>query len=199
MLSTLYVGAGVDIPVAHVPTDELLVCVDSQPFSEFGLLRCRCHPNDDTHCYSRLRFLADLDQSASRVGLQPAVERADGNVREYGPRVRYYTNTAFPEHMSRLRSESPFTSLLVRGHHPHRAAMDMLVPRDATFIGFTGTVYSLQEEEDTVVTQLHTCSAARERFRWFVLIDDVTGCRLHCADWFDFVRISQGVSTDTIL
>lgn len=184
--TVLYVGAGTDLPLVHLPSSShRMVCVDGQPFSEFGVLQCDCHPASE-NCFSRSRFLAELDQSARREGL--SVTRHDGEVREYGDHVRYYTNTSIPEHIDRLRSEYTFSTLLVRGHHPHRAVMDLLAAEGNTFLGFTGTIYRFDAADDeTVVHLLHTCETTRARFRMFTLVADET-TRIHCAEWSDFVR-----------
>lgn len=189
----LYVGAGADLPLVHIPPSHRLVCVDGQPFSEFGMLQCDCHVN--TNCFSRPRFLADLDRSASCVGLPLHVTEED-NVRCYGDRVRYYTSTSIPEHTERLQIEGLFSTLLVRGHDPHERVLDLLQPSNNTFLGFTDTVYS-HDEETTVSHRLHTCASARARFKMFTLVG-AGGTRVHCDDWFDFVRHArkcQGVFT----
>lgn len=179
--AVLYVGAGVDLPLSHIPISHRLVCVDGQPFSEFGVEQCVCH--DDTNCFSRSRFLAHLDQSAARLGLSIQV---DSEVRSYGDRVRYYTNTSMPEHLDRLSPEAPFSTLLVRGHHPHACVLDVLSSKGNRFIGFPETMYDDVYEHDTVIHRLHHCESTRSRFRMFTLIEDAGS--LHCADWFDFVH-----------
>lgn len=189
--AVLYVGAGTDLPLPHIPPSHRLVCVDGQPFSEFGIERCNCRDchNCCNNCFARPRFVAKLDESARRMGL--GGPHVDGNVREYGSRLRYHTSTSVPEHMERLRHESPCTALLVRGHHPHRTVMNLLAPRGNAFLGFPGTSYRFDaEDKETVVHLLHTCETARARFRVFTLLHDET-TRIHCADWWDFVRHSQ--------
>ena len=182
----LYVGAGIDLPLSYIPSTHRLVCVDSQPFSEFGIMRCDCH--EDTNCFSRPRFLAQLDMCAWRNGLIATAD-AGHNVRKYGDRVRYYTNTSIPEHLDRLRGESPFSTLLVRGHHPHESVMNLLCSNDNTFMGFLDTVYH-DDEEESVIRLLNTCECTRARFRMFTLVEDDT-MRMHCTNWFDFVRHTQ--------
>lgn len=63
----LYVGAGTDLPIGHVAQSHRIVCVDSQPYSEFGTEHCGCHIY--TNCFSRAHFIADLDRVAERKGL----------------------------------------------------------------------------------------------------------------------------------
>ena len=180
--AVLYVGAGVDIPLIHIPSYHRLVCVDCQPFSESGLSQCDFHAN--TNCFLRMRFLEELNRSAKRIGLD--VHDTNSNVvRRYGSRVRYYTSTAIPDHIERLQPEGLFSTLLVRGHDPHENVLDLLHPTDNTFIGFTGTVYS-KEESDTVIYRLNICESTRARFKMFTLVQGTT--RIHCNDWFDFVR-----------
>lgn len=186
----LYVGAGTDLPIGHVAPSHRIVCVDSQPYSEFGTEHCGCHAY--TNCFSRARFIADLDRTAKRKGL--ALRNNDeGHVRCYGSRVRYYTNTSIPEHIDRLKPEGTFSTLLVRGHDPHEHVLDLLMPSDNTFVGFTDTVYSLPDsEESSVIRRLHTCASTRARFRVFTLIERET-TRIHCNDWFDMIRHCHAV------
>ena len=183
----LYVGAGTDLPLAHIPSTHRIVCVDGQPFSEFGVMTCDCHV--DTNCFSRSRFLAQLDMSAKRHGLTATME---SNVRQYGDRVRYYTNTSIPEHLDRLKCEAPFSTILVRGHHPHERVMELLGPEGNTFLGFTETMYVHDDDDEdrSIVRRLHTCEHTRSRFRMFTLVEGET-THLHCTDWFDFVRHSR--------
>ena len=186
--SSLYVGAGTDFPLAHLPT-ERLVCVDGQPFSEFGTARCLCHPEGVRHCFSRRHFLGDLDREARRAGLPPP--RVDGDARRYGEKVLYLTNTALPDHALRVAEEGPFSCLVAKGHHPHRSALDLLLPSGNVFVGFHGTVYSKaaadEQGEDTVVSALHSSRSTRDRFLVFTLV--LPDGRLHCEEWADFLRL----------
>ena len=186
--AALYVGAGTDIPLSHIPSSHRLVCVDGQPFSEFGTLTCDCHV--ETSCFSRPSFIAHLKLSASRQGLTLTMGD-ESDVLCFGDRVRYYTNTSMPDHVTRLRGEGPFSTLVVRGHHPHRNVAELLHPRENSFLGFSGTLYTPRDDgENTMVNLLHECSRSRSRFRAFTLVrGDAT--RVHCSDWFDFVRLSS--------
>lgn len=181
----LYVGAGIDLAAStHLPPSHRLVCVDGQPFSEFGTDQCDCHVH--TNCFSRPRFLADLDRSAKEIGVRLTSETTD--VRDYGDRIRYYTNTAVPQHTERFRKESPFSTLIVRGYHPHVSVLELLAPFDNTFVGCHDTIYT-EFDTDTVVHALHTCPVARAKFRCYTLVlsrDE----RVHCDSWKDFLRLS---------
>lgn len=192
--AALYVGAGTDLPLPYIPPSHRLVCIDGQPFSEFGTEHCDCCT--DSNCYSRLQFLAHLDRSAKRIGLKMCGTDSD-IVRKYDTRVRYYTNTSFPEHIDRVRPEGIFTTLIVRGHDPHKATMDLLSPSENTFIGFADTLYTPGEYDDTVGHLLHTCQATRARFKMFTLVESAT-TRIHCYDWFDFVRHTQMLENDKL-
>lgn len=188
--AALYVGAGTDLtPLVHLSPTHRLVCVDGQPFSEFGTDRCACHV--DRNCFSRPRFVAELDREARRAGL--GAPREEGDVRTYGvdDRVRYYTNTAVPDHVERLRAEAPLSALVVRGHHPHTAVLELLAPVDNALLGYQGTWYGDDDEEDTVVHTLHRCARTRARFRRFTLVVSASDRRVHCATWEDFVRLSR--------
>jgi len=185
----LYVGAGTDLtPLTHLSSAHRLVCVDGQPFSEFGFDRCECHV--DRNCFSRPRFLADLDREARRSGLG-APRHTPEHVRAYGDndRVRYYVNTAIPCHVARLRHEAPFSTLVVRGHHPHATVLELLAPTDNALLGFEGTSYTPDYNEHTVVQALYACPQTRARFRSFTLVVAASNERVHCATWEDFVRL----------
>lgn len=183
-MRVLYVGAGADLHVVtHLPREARLVCVDGQPLSR----RCGCSRRPGAH--ARGRFLEDLDRSAGRLGLTWSSDD-DDPVRLYGDRVRYYTNTSVPEHLDRIRHESPFSTLVVRGHRPHRDVVDLLSARDNVFVGFSDAAYDACEEEEDVVSLLHSCAATRARFRTFTLVAD-RATRIHCQDWFDLVRHAQ--------
>ena len=185
----LYVGAGTDIPVSFLPT-HAVVCVDGQPYSEFGMLRCDCCDGKVDHCFSRKRFLAELDRAATEGGF--AGVEVNGDVRTYSPRLKYLTNTALPDHIQRVARQGPYDTIIVRGHHPHRCVLETLGASENTFVGFESTVYRQNVndgDEDTLVNALHNSQIVRDRFRAFVFVSD-DGLRLHCARWEDFVRIS---------
>ena len=146
----LYVGAGCDMrPLVGVKDVSRFVFVDSQPFSEFGTMRCpgdcfgcACTPMSEVHCLSRPRFLADLDAS---VGTPPTA--VEGNVRWYHERnLVYLTNTALPEHVAALQPHGPYDALAVAGHCPHAFVASVLAT-PCTMYGWHGTVYDATIDE----------------------------------------------------
>jgi hypothetical protein len=150
MKNVLYVGAGCDVRPLHDLKDvSRFVFVDSQPFSEFGSMRCpgdcfgcTCTPTSEVHCFSRPRFLATLDAS---VGMPPT--SVEGDVRRYrAHNLVYLTNTALPDRIAALRSHAPYDALAVAGHIPHASVASVLAT-PCTMYGWSGTVYDVPKDE----------------------------------------------------
>lgn len=193
-MRVLYVGAGCDTRPLAALSPTLLVCVDSQPFSEFGTRRCpggawgcTCTPTSTEHCYSRPFFLAALDDAMHKA--RAPLTHVQGNERRYGDRVVYRTNTALPDHVETLRAHGPFDTLVVAGHHPHASVLTLLSP-ESTFVGFHGTVYySDGEQDDTVVHRCEQRGRDDAVFARFVYVTR-SGARIRTDRWSDFVRSS---------
>ena len=189
-MRALYVGAGCDTrPLPVLSSMSLLVCADSQPFSEFGTRRCRgeawgcaCTPASAEHCYSRPLFSLHLDNAMHRA--HAPLMRVRGHERRYGDRVVYLTNTAIPEHVDALRPHAPFDALVVAGHHPHASVLPLL-SSVSTLVGFHGTSFAADDDEDTVVGRCHR--GWDVPFVSFVYVA-CDGARRRTDCWRDFLR-----------
>jgi len=190
-MRALYVGAGCDTrPLAVLSSMSLLVCADSHPFCEFGTRRCRggawgsaCTPASTEHCLSRPFFSPRLDDAMRRA--HAPLTRVRGHERRYGDRVVYLTDTALPEHVDALLPHAPFDALVVAGHHPHASVLPLLAPA-STLVGFHGTAFAADdEEEDTVVGR---CQRGRDvPFARFLYVAR-DGARRRTDCWKDFLR-----------
>ena len=185
MWSALYVGAGCDTRPLFARLDQPIVCVDGQPFSEFGTKTCSCY--DARHnCFSRPKFPHALDRAMALAGQE--LWHNVGDVRYYGDRVTYLTNTGFPEHVERVRPYGPFSTLIVAGHDPHADVLTLFPSNGCRLVGFAGTVYDKYEDKHSLLHRLHTCEHTRARFDRFTFVASL-GQQTHSPRWSDFLRV----------
>ena len=187
-MRALYVGIGCDTrPFTVLSSMSLLVCADSQPVYELGMLRCRgeaqgCALASTGDCYS-LRL-----DDAFRKAHAP-LTRVKGHERRYGDRVVYLTNTALPRHVSLLLPYAPFDTLVVAGHSPHEAVLPLLSPA-STLVGLHGIAFTVDDDENTVIGH---CQRGRDvPFTRFLYVTR-GGARYRTDCWRDFLRSTEDV------
>ena len=162
MESALYIGAGADMaPVRLFPAIKNFVYIDSQPQSPYGTL------DYDTGRFYNGDFIRDVIGAAEEEGF--ILKRISGSYLEFvaepDRKLRYFTNTSFPEHLGPAHriAIAECDTLILAGFCPDRVVLD-LAPRLETVLGTLHTVYVLDYEDKT----------ARERAVFDYLIQNPT-------------------------
>ena len=154
----LYIGAGSDtIPLVHCPWIQRFTCIDSQPYSEYGILqsgRIDAYGNDE---YARPDFLKDLDHAYIQEGFRLTgmgrdTMRCYSNQKKY---VFYYYNTSIPDHHSRMKlAFKDIDTIIVSGHDPDCIFLNYTTKR-LMFIGVEGTSFDAHEGSNGLITSFH--------------------------------------------
>jgi len=157
----LYIGAGTDtIPLQYCDWIETFECIDSQPESEFGVLKSGRITEYGYDGFTRPYFISELNESYKEVGfLLTKIEKQ--NIRKYvnnGQSVIYHVNTSIPDHYYRLENTFIKTnSLIVSGHDPDSIFLKYTTQR-LEFIGIEGTFFDKEEREEnpnSIISRLH--------------------------------------------
>ena len=157
----LYIGAGKDtLPFIYCKWIDTFECIDSQPESEFGILKSGRITEYGYDAFSRPNFISELNESYKEVGfLLTKIEKH--NIRKYvknGQSVIYHVNTSIPDHYYRL--ENTFiksNTLIVSGHDPDSIFLKYTTQR-LDFIGIEGTFFDKDEREEnpnSIISRLH--------------------------------------------
>jgi len=197
-MSTLYIGAGIDVRrvLIDTPSNHHIIMVDSQPYSEFGKLAA-IDPSSGRNLLSRPKFVKCLTNTLKRHKLEfdsTISSETKLSWRRSGAHVlTYFINTSIPEDIETLRPYlTQVDTLYVRGHSPHKNILDALPVRPLTFVGGCGTCYMPEEDTDentitTLIDKLHSDSSYRDSFQLFVYITSDHG-RVEHTRWVDFVK-----------
>ena len=154
----LYIGAGTDtIPLVHCPWIQRFTCIDSQPYSEYGILqsgRIDACGNDE---YARPHFIQDLDNAYMQEGFRLTGMGRD-TMRCYSNQnkhVFYYYNTSIPDHHSRMKlAFKDIDTIIVSGHDPDCIFLNYTTKR-LMFIGVEGTSFDAHEGSNGLITSFH--------------------------------------------
>ena len=159
-MKAIYIGAGIDtIPLIRLDFISEFVHVDSQPYSAFGTLQSKMIMSDGYDGYYRPKFFTSLCNQMEIVGMK--LKSIDLNVIDFKDKedrtLRYYINTAVPDHNKCLENEIiTVDALIVSGHDPHYSILDS-VTKKLMFVGFPGTAFSDcgEYEEGSLTQSLH--------------------------------------------
>ena len=154
----LYIGAGSDtIPLVHCHWIQRFTCIDSQPYSEYGILqsgRIDAYGNDE---YARPDFLQDLDHAYIQAGFHLTGMGRD-TMRCYSNQnkhVFYYYNTSIPDHHSIMKlAFKDIDTIVVSGHDPDCIFLNYTTKR-LMFIGVEGTSFDAHEGSNGLITSFH--------------------------------------------
>ena len=173
-MKAVYIGASIDtIPIIRLDFISEFVYVDSQPYSAFGTLKSNIIMSDGYDGYYRPKFFNSLCKHMEIVGMN--LESINLNVIDFKNKedltLRYYINTAVPDHNKSLENEiSTVDVLIVSGHDPHYSILDS-VTKKLMFVGFQGTVFSdCGEYEDGSLTQSLHDGVTLNKFSSFTYI-----------------------------
>mgnify|MGYP007047355138 CR=1 FL=1 len=200
-MKAIYIGSGDDTrPITRLSDVAEFVYVDSQPYSAFGILQSQQIMSNGSNGYSRPKFFNRLCQSMKDVNMM--LQTIDQNVIDFvhddggteGDRkVRYYINTAVPEHVECLKKEiSTADMLIVAGHDPHISILDFTTKK-LLFVGFSDTSFHDDEfpDKSTVLYHLHHpthAAATRDKFSTFTYVS--TDSIKTFDTWEEFVAYS---------
>ena len=161
--NALYIGAGKDtLPFTHCNWIHHYICIDSQPYSEYGILQSGRINKNGHDTFFRPQFLDELDQAYGRIGYYK--KKSDNpirNMRWYSNmknHIFYYFNTAIPHHYFMFKTAfKDVDTIIVSGHDPDSIVLKFIAKR-LDFIGFEGTSYDPQENpenENSILSRLH--------------------------------------------
>ena len=200
-MKAIYIGAGDDTrPISRLDGVTEFVHVDSQPYSEFGILQSQQIMSNGHNGYSRPRFFNRLCQCMKDVDMM--LKTIDQNVIDFvhddgeteGDRkVRYYINTAVPEHIESFKKEiSTADMLIVAGHDPHISILDFTTKK-LLFVGFSETAFAEDEfpDKSTLTYHLHHPKHAAETRAKFSTFTYVSPDSMKTFDtWEEFAACS---------
>ena len=211
MSTAIYIGAGTLLePLQFIDADKI-VCIDGQPFSEFGklaswinqppfvncpLIPCWYHKN----AYSRSNFIPELKQAAKTCGLKLIKKEVDKYTfvnKKTKQTIIYYINTGMPDDTDKVMNDiHNFEHLIIMGHHPHSDIMNYTT-QPITLWGNITTVfckdpfYDQFAEEDgehlNIVYRLNYEDGFENKFNKFNLLK-FTGEKVEFDSWSDFLK-----------
>jgi hypothetical protein len=117
----------------------------------------------------------------------------DNGVTDGDRKVRYYINTAVPDHVECLKKEiSTADMLIVAGHDPHISILDFTTKK-LLFVGFSDTGFQEDEfpDKSTLTYHLHHpkhSAATRAKFSTFTYVSP--GSTKTFDTWGEFVACS---------
>jgi len=194
----LYIGAGKDtVPFIHCKWIDTFECIDSQPESEFGILKSGRITNYGYDAFSRPNFIPELDKSYEDIGfLLTKIEKYD--VRKYsnnGQNIIYHINTCVPDHYFKL--ENAFiksNALIVSGHDPDSIFLKYTTQR-LEFIGIEGTSFDKEEKEEnpnSILSRLHR-GDIQFFFKNYIFIHK-NGNKKEFLFWEDFIKYYYSIT-----
>ena len=166
-MSAAYFGAGTDVRPIQFCKEHTFHYVDSQPYSEFGILQAKewkngCWTGRFNDGFSRPHFIPQLDKNMAEINMK--LTNVSGDVRTYTDGTKtviYHTNTAIPEHCEKIRkSVENCDTIIVAGHDPHSKVLECF-KKKLNFIGGETTVYEpydpyyIEEEKYSLTNLLH--------------------------------------------
>ena len=199
-MSAAYFGAGTDIRPVKFCNIKTFHYVDSQPYSEFGILQAKDWKNGYwtggfTDGFSRPHFIPQLDKHMEQIDMK--LTNVSGDVRTYtdgNKTVIYHTNVAIPEHCNKIRkSIENCDTIIVAGHDPHSKVLECF-KKKLNFIGCETTVFTpydpefMEEEKYALTTQLHE-NTINNKFKSFFYLSN-EGKIKKFNTWKKFVKYS---------
>lgn len=192
-MSALYFGAGTDLrPLIFCNDIKNFNYIDSQPYSEFGLLQSNSNYNGYNGFY-RPYFISDLDNSMSKNNM--SLVNVDGNIRRYSDgnkNVTYYTNTSIPDHTDKVKKiieESDY--IIVAGYDPDSKILDY-VKKKIHFIGCEKTCFfeeDIPENTNSIIHRLHL-KEIQDKFSSYTFLQD-NGKKSTFNTWDEFFKESR--------
>ena len=201
--SYLYVGAGIDTqPLLHFPLAQVFICIDSQPFSEYGRGSVF-----DAELY-RYDFIETLINAYAQIGFAISSRKIIdlGNNHNIQPElfifwnnetkqhIKYYTSTDIlydlnPELIADIQQT---TALIVSRYFPHKILLDY-IQQPIDFYGYDTTVWDYITADNSSGSELSSTMKMFEQLhivnkyirKWFLVCDE-TGQIIEKASYMNF-------------
>jgi hypothetical protein len=199
----LYIGAGIDIqPILHFPLAQVFICIDSQPFSEYG----RGELFDDE--MYRYNFIEKLINAYTQIGFILSSRKiyhknTNHNIQPElfifwnkgtHQHIKYYTSTDIlydlnPELINDIHQT---TALIVSRYFPHKILLDYIQP-PIEFYGYDTTVWDYITADNSSILELSSIMRMFENphiskqyiRKWFLVLEE-SGKIIEKASYMDF-------------
>ena len=200
----LYVGAGIDTqPLLHFPLAQVFICIDSQPFSEYG----RSSVFDDE--LYRYDFIEQLIGAYAQIGYILSSRKIYNNKnnnhiiqpelfifwnKETHQHIKYYTSTDIlydlnPELIYDIQQT---TALIVSRYFPHKILLDYIL-QPINFYGYDNTVWDYITVDNSSGSELSSIMKMFENphivnkyiRKWFIVCEE-TGQIIERDSYMDF-------------
>ena len=199
--TNLYVGAGIDTqPLLHFPLAQVFICIDSQPFSEYG----RSSVFDDE--LYRYDFIEKLIGAYAQIGFILSSRKICNNNHNIKPElfvfwnkethqsIKYYTSTdiLYDLNPDLITDIQQTTALIVSRYFPHKVLLDYIQP-PIDFYGYDNTVWDYITDDNSSDSELLSTMKMFENphiankyiNKWFLVCDE-TGQIIEQNGYIDF-------------
>lgn len=198
MNTAIYIGAGTDFKNFKLMDKEIkkIICIDGQPFSEFGKKISRTNTGNG---FSRPNFLNKLLEQAQIYNFKLIHKNGDTYIFESSTQtVMYYINTAIPDDIHKIQKDiKDFEHIIVMGHDPNSEFMKYS-NKKITLWGNINTVYKdeyydrfakEEGEDNNIIFKLNYEKEYKNKFKKFKIIKD--GDITEFDIWDDFLNFSR--------
>ncbi len=189
-MKAIYIGAGTDVePVHRLENIAEFIYIDGQPNSEFGTKLFGNIMSNGYDGFSRPRFIPNLERNMEKIGME--LRSVKRNLRIYSngrQEVKYYTNTAIPDHYGILKEMlSDADTLIISAHDPDSIFLDGMKNK-LHFIGFSNTYFGPESDNSNGIIARLNRGEIKNKFSSFTY---VWGDGMQAfGDWRDFLKIS---------
>ena len=197
--SYLYIGAGIDTqPLLHFPLAQVFICIDSQPFSEYGrgsVFDAEMYRYDfiETliNVYAQIGFVLlsrKIYHKNNNHNIQPELFVFWNN--ETNQHIKYYTSTDIlydlnPELIVDIQQT---TALIVSRYFPHKVLLDY-IQQPIDFYGYDNTVWDYitsGSELSSTMKMFENPHIANQYIRKWFLVYDESGEIIEQNGYMDF-------------
>ena len=191
-MNALYIGAGIDVkPIKYFDKIKTFNYIDSQPYSEFGLIECI--DENGINLYSRPNFIDNFNSEISKIRF--SFINTINNKIIYSNRrqvVNYYINIAIPELYNDVKTNiKNFDTLIVAGHDPDSIILNA-TNNKIHFIGFEDTYYGkedIPENPNSIVNRLNN-NQINDRFNKYSFVSNNNTITVF-DNWLSFRKYSD--------
>ncbi|VVU95323.1 hypothetical protein CPAV1605_1074 [seawater metagenome] len=170
MSKAIYLGAGTDIlPLILYSSIKNWILVDSQPLSEFGIIREKG--------YERKSFIPELLCKMNKHNFLYQSSNFENKLIFYNSKTKqkvlYYINCAIPEEYNKIKEDISGWNVLVDiGFHPNNIIFDAAaIDTPLLLIGHANTCYYFDKEADDYNDVINTIHLKNFYFSKYELIN----------------------------
>ena len=200
MDKAIYIGAGIDFKYIKLIDKyiKIIICVDGQPFSEFGKMSSYQNIPPYYNAYSRPKFLNKLLEQAQLYDFKLISNNDDKYIfKSSSQKVIYFINTAIPDDIDKIKDDiSDFEHIIVMGHDPNSEFMKY-TKKKIIFWGNKTTIYQdnyydkfakESNEDNNICYKLNYIKNYENKFKYFRKINS-DGKIEEFEKWNDFLKI----------